>query len=192
GDNPTLVYAYGGFNVSLTPNFRAERFAWLEQGGVFVQVNLRGGGEYGEKWHQAGTLGRKQNVFDDLYAATSMTYPNVYRSEMTGAQLKDIMEDVCDNLFNKDPFLQQGGDMVRVRGFTYDCAVNAEIGSRILNMRLSDTGEPIEADKTYTVGGWASVAEGTEGPAIYDLMEQYITSKGTVNVPDERTVNVVY
>ncbi|HMN96755.1 MAG TPA: prolyl oligopeptidase family serine peptidase [Phycisphaerales bacterium] len=70
GENPTLVYAYGGFNVSLTPNFRAERFAWLERGGVFVQVNLRGGGEFGEAWHQAGMRDRKQNVYDDLYAAT--------------------------------------------------------------------------------------------------------------------------
>ncbi|MFO0872959.1 MAG: prolyl oligopeptidase family serine peptidase [Phycisphaerales bacterium] len=70
GDNPTLVYGYGGFNQSMTPNFRAERFVWFDAGGVYVQVNLRGGGEYGEQWHQAGMLDRKQNVFDDLYAAT--------------------------------------------------------------------------------------------------------------------------
>jgi len=70
GANPTLVYGYGGFNASMTPSFNPARFAWFEQGGVYVQVTLRGGGEYGEAWHQAGMLGNKQNVFDDLYAAT--------------------------------------------------------------------------------------------------------------------------
>lgn len=127
---------------------------------------------------------------DDLYAETSMTYPAVYRNEMTGAQLKDILEDVCDNLFNKDPFLQQGGDMVRVGGMTYACSVNADIGSRISDMKLS-SGEVIEADKTYVVGGWASVNEGTEGPAIYDLMEKYIADKKVVSVSGESTVRVI-
>jgi sulfur-oxidizing protein SoxB len=98
-------------------------------------------------------------TIDDLYTETSMSYPSVYRLEFTGAQLKDIMEDVCDNLFNKDPFLQQGGDMVRVGGFSYACAPEAEMGNRISEMRLTGSGEPIEADKTYVVGGWASVNE---------------------------------
>ena len=128
-------------------------------------------------------------TMDDLYTETSMSYPAVYRSEMTGATLKEILEDVCDNLFNKDPFYQQGGDMVRVGGMRYTCHVNKEQGQRITDMTLED-GTPIEADKTYTVGGWASVNEGTEGPAIYDLMEEYITSKGVVNVPDTRTVKI--
>ncbi len=69
GQNPTLVYAYGGFNVSLTPAFSASTAVWLEMGGVYAVPNLRGGGEYGEAWHQAGKLGRKQNVFDDYIAA---------------------------------------------------------------------------------------------------------------------------
>ncbi|MEN8819699.1 MAG: prolyl oligopeptidase family serine peptidase [Abyssibacter sp.] len=69
GDHRTLLYGYGGFNVSLTPYFRVHRLAWLERGGVFALANLRGGGEYGEAWHAAGTQANKQNVFDDFIAA---------------------------------------------------------------------------------------------------------------------------
>ncbi|WP_299861811.1 thiosulfohydrolase SoxB [uncultured Hoeflea sp.] len=131
-------------------------------------------------------------TIDDLYTETSMSYPAVYRLEFTGAQLKEIMEDVCDNLFNKDPFLQQGGDMVRVGGFTYACTPEAGMGDRITDMRLTATGEPIEAGKSYTVGGWASVNEGVEGPAIYDLMEDYISRKEVVSLdPDAAAVKVI-
>ena len=130
-------------------------------------------------------------TIDDLYTETSMSYPAVYRNEMTGAQLEDVLEDVCDNLFNPDPFLQQGGDMVRVGGMTYTCSVNARIGSRISDMKLTATGEAIDPAKTYVVGGWASVSEGVEGPAIYDLMEGYISGKQSVAVPDERTVKII-
>jgi sulfur-oxidizing protein SoxB len=129
-------------------------------------------------------------TIDDLYAETSMSYPSVYRLEFTGAQLKEILEDVCDNLFNKDPFFQQGGDMVRVGGMSYTCAPNEQMGSRISDMRLISTGEQLEADKKYTVGGWASVNENVEGPAIYDLMEKHITEKKVVKMPDQSTVTV--
>ncbi|MGF1650452.1 MAG: thiosulfohydrolase SoxB [Hyphomicrobiaceae bacterium] len=130
-------------------------------------------------------------TIDDLYAQTSMSYPAVYRLEFTGAQLKEILEDVCDNLFNKDPFFQQGGDMVRVGGMSYACAPNNDMGARISEMRLTATDEPIEAGKTYVVGGWASVNEGTQGPAVYDLMQTHIGRLGTVRLPEKQAVKIV-
>ncbi len=80
GDVPTLMYGYGGFNISITPSFTATRFPWLEAGGIYVSVNLRGGGEYGEAWHRGGMLENKQNVYDDLYAAAEHLIAEGYTS----------------------------------------------------------------------------------------------------------------
>lgn len=80
GSNPTYLYAYGGFNISLTPSFSTSRLIWLEQGGIFAMPNLRGGGEYGEDWHEAGTKLKKQNVFDDFIAAAEYLLNNKYTS----------------------------------------------------------------------------------------------------------------
>ncbi len=87
GNRPTLLYAYGGFNISLTPSFSVTRMAWMEMGGIFALANLRGGGEYGEEWHQAGTKLNKQNVFDDFIAAAEYLIDEGYtRTEKLAVQ----------------------------------------------------------------------------------------------------------
>ena len=127
---------------------------------------------------------------DDLFSQTAITYPACYRNEMTGELLKTILEDVADNLFNPDPYYQQGGDMVRVGGMGYSIDVAKPIGERISNMTLLKTGAPIEAGSKYTVGGWASVNEETEGPAIYDLVSDYLRKEKVVNVPENNNIKV--
>jgi len=127
---------------------------------------------------------------EDIFNATGMSYPAAYRSEMTGELIHTIMEDVADNLFNPDPYYQQGGDMVRVGGMGYSIDVTKKQGDRITNMTMLNTGELVEPSKTYVVAGWASVNEGTEGPAIWDVMESYIKRKGTVSVDPNQSVKV--
>ncbi|MCO8145317.1 thiosulfohydrolase SoxB [Rhodovulum tesquicola] len=127
---------------------------------------------------------------EDVFNVTSMSYPNAYRSEMSGEMLHVILEDVADNLFNPDPYYQQGGDMVRVGGMGYHIDVSKPQGSRITNMTLLKTGEAIDPARTYVVSGWASVNEGTEGPPIWDVVEAYIRRKGTVSVDPNMSVQV--
>jgi len=128
---------------------------------------------------------------EDIYGATAMTYPNAYRSEMSGELIHTILEDVADNLFNPDPYYQQGGDMVRVGGMGYTIDISKPIGSRITDLTLLKTGDPIDPDKTYVVAGWASVNEDTEGPAIYDLVEDYVSRKGTIDIRPNAAVKTV-
>ena len=109
---------------------------------------------------------------------TAITYPYSTLSDMSGQTIKAILEDVCDNLFNPDPYYQQGGDMVRVGGMTYTCDPNAKIGSRIQDMRLD--GKPINPAKSYKVAGWAPVAEGASGEPIWDVVAKWLRDKKTV------------
>jgi len=110
----------------------------------------------------------------------AITYPNATLTEMTGATIKTVLEDVADNLFNPDPYYQQGGDMVRVGGLTYALTPGAAMGARIGELRLR--GRPIEADKTYKVAGWASVSEqarSTSGSRpIWDVVEAWLRHQG--------------
>ncbi|MGV6812699.1 MAG: thiosulfohydrolase SoxB [Brevirhabdus sp.] len=127
---------------------------------------------------------------DDIWNVCSMTYGQAYRTEMTGEFIHVILEDVADNLFNVDPYYQQGGDMVRIGGMGYSIDVSKKQGDRISDMTLMKTGEKIDPDKTYVVAGWASVNEGTEGPQIWDVIETYIKRKGVVSTKPVENVNV--
>jgi len=123
---------------------------------------------------------------EDLLAQTAITYPYVTVSAMTGRTIKTILEDVADNLFNADPYYQQGGDMVRVGGLQYTCAPRGRMGSRISDLRLR--GKAIEAGKKYKVAGWAPVAEGAHGEPVWEVMATYLRDRKVIkprklNVP---------
>ena len=128
---------------------------------------------------------------EDIWNVTSMSYGKVYRTEMTGEFIHIILEDVADNLFNPDPYYQQGGDMVRIGGMGYRIDINKPQGERITELTLLKTGERIDPSKTYIVAGWASINEGTEGPQVWDLMENYIRRNGIVKVNPNNSVQVI-
>ena len=144
----------------------------------------------GVRWGPSMMPGQ-QITREDLWNVTSMTYPNAYRTEMTGEFIHTIMEDVADNIFNPDPYYQQGGDMVRMGGLGYRIDINKPIGERISDITLLKTGETLDPSKSYVVAGWASVNEGTEGPEIWDVVESHIRKLGTVSVAPNTSVQVV-
>ncbi|NJD87407.1 MAG: thiosulfohydrolase SoxB [Betaproteobacteria bacterium] len=109
---------------------------------------------------------------------SAITYPYTTVNEFTGEMIKTILEDVCDNLFNPDPYYQQGGDMVRVGGLTYTCTPAEAMGKRIGDMRLN--GKPIAADRKYKVAGWAPVAEGAKGEPVWEVITKYLKDRRTV------------
>ena len=113
-----------------------------------------------------------------LMDQVGLTYPATTLNEFSGADIKNILEDVADNIFNPDPYFQQGGDMVRVAGMSYVCAPRAPMGQRILDMRIQ--GEPMQANKRYTVAGWASVQEGVTGTPIWDVVSEYLRDQKVI------------
>jgi S-sulfosulfanyl-L-cysteine sulfohydrolase len=121
-------------------------------------------------------------TMQDVLSETAITYPQSYVQSMTGADLKAAMEDVCDNLFNPDPYHQQGGDMVRLGGVTYACAPNEAMGKRISDLKLAD-GRDIEAAKSYRVAGWASMSE-QKGAPVWEAVADYL--RGSKRVAEAR------
>ena len=181
GKSDSLLYRRGNFNGTFDDLICD---AIMEERDTQIALSP------GFRWGTSVLPGQDITV-DDVYTQTAITYPNVYRSEMTGETLKLILEDVADNLFNVDPYYQQGGDMVRVGGMGYRIDIANAMGSRISDMTLLSTGEAIDNSKSYVVGGWASVNEGTQGPAVYDLVSDYIRKKKTVNVQPNQNIKVV-
>ncbi|MCW8949964.1 MAG: 5'-nucleotidase C-terminal domain-containing protein, partial [Sedimenticola sp.] len=127
-----------------------------------------------------------ENVMDQ----TCITYPETYRREMSGADIKAILEDVGDNLFNPDPYFQQGGDMVRVGGLDYVCDPNQSFGKRISDMTL-DNGTRIEANKKYMVAGWATVGSQSPGRPIWDVVADYLRDQKQVKINKLNTPKLV-
>ena len=121
---------------------------------------------------------------------TATTYPETYIREMSGADLKLILEDVADNLFNPDPYYQQGGDMVRVGGLDYVCDPTQSIGNRISDMTL-DEGEKIEAEKSYKVAGWATVNAQSPGPPIWEIVAEYLRDRRSARIAKLNTPQLV-
>jgi sulfur-oxidizing protein SoxB len=120
-------------------------------------------------------------TMERLLDQTCMTYPESYVRDMTGEEIKFILESVCDNLFNPDPYYQQGGDMVRLGGLRFSCAPRAEMGSRIGDLELND-GSPLRASKSYRVAGWATVGSQASGAPIWDVVAEYLRDRKTVKV----------
>jgi len=119
---------------------------------------------------------------EHVMTQTAITYPNVTLNRLTGKQIKEILEDVGDNLFNEDPYFQQGGDMVRVGGMKFSMDPTKKIGSRISDMELN--GKPLKPSKKYRVAGWASVAKPRDGQPIWEIVEEYLLDKDTVKIKE--------
>ncbi|MGE0766112.1 MAG: thiosulfohydrolase SoxB [Hyphomicrobiaceae bacterium] len=143
----------------------------------------------GFRW--GGSLLAGQPItWEDIYNTTAITYPTAYRTEIRGAFLKAILEDVADNLFNPDPYYQQGGDMVRVGGLSFVIQPDAPVGQRISDLRLGRTDQPIETSKLYVVTGWGSLNEGTYGPPVWDVLADHLKARKIVHDIARRRVTL--
>jgi sulfur-oxidizing protein SoxB len=180
GRTESLLYRRGNFNGTfddlICQALLKERDA---------QIALSPGFRWG-----ATLIPGQQITVEDVYNQTAITYPTAYRSEFTGAFLKEVLEDVADNIFNPDPYYQQGGDMVRVGGLAYTIDIRKPIGQRISDMTLLADGKPIDPNKSYVVSGWASVNEGAEGPAVYDVVSRYIERQKTIKVEENTNIKI--
>ena len=143
----------------------------------------------GFRWG-ATLLPNQAITLNDIYNHTAITYPNTYIREMDGLTIKNILEDVADNIFNNDPYLQQGGDMVRTRGIKYTINPKNKINNRITNLRLNND-LPIKNNKKYKVSGWASVNNIESGEPIWKVAEDYLNSIGTYKVDNSTKINVI-
>ncbi len=181
GKADTLLYRRGNFNGT-----------WDDVicDAIMIERDTEISFSPGFRW--GTTLLPGQNItIDDMYSQTSMNYPEVYRMEMSGKMIKDILEDVCDNIFNTDPFFQQGGDMVRVGGLRYTCSPKNKMGNRINDIELLSTGDLLESNKNYIVGGWGSINPNVKGPKIFNLLENYISKSKLVRPKNKNNIKIL-
>ena len=166
-ETDSLLYRRGNFNGSFDQLICDALMAELD-----APISLSPGFRWGTTLLPGSVI-----TMEDLMAQVAITYPSVTLTEMSGEFLKRVLEDVADNLFHPDPYYQQGGDMVRVGGLSYDMAPLAGAGARISNMMLN--GAPIEAGKSYKVAGWASMQQ-QDGEPIWDVVARWLRSEGKV------------
>ena len=164
----TLLYRRGNFNGS---------FDEVILEALLAEKNAPIAFSPGFRWGPS-LLAGEAITLEHLMDQTAITYPYVTVNELTGSQIKAILEDLADNLFHPDPYLQQGGDMVRVGGLTYAIAPGERIGRRISELRVGQS--PLEADRRYRVAGWAPVAEGASGEPIWELVARHLRARRTV------------
>jgi S-sulfosulfanyl-L-cysteine sulfohydrolase len=181
GHSESLLYRRGTFNGTVDDLICAAILAERD-----AEIALSPGFRWGTT-----LLPGKPITVEDIQNATAMTYPQVYRTSISGERLKAILEDIADNLFNPDPYYQQGGDMVRCGGLAYRIDVTQSIGQRISDLAQYPSGRPIEPNKDYIVAGWASVTENVEGPPVWDLVERYVTRVQNVRIEPNTSVKVV-
>ena len=181
GHSESLLYRRGTFNGTVDDLICAAILAERD-----AEIALSPGFRWGTT-----LLPGKPITVEDIQNATAMTYPQVYRTSISGERLKAILEDIADNLFNLDPYYQQGGDMVRCGGLAYRIDVTQSIGQRISDLTQYPSGRPIEPNKDYIVAGWASVTENVEGPPVWDLVERYVTRVQNVRIEPNTSVKVV-
>lgn len=180
GHADSLLYRRGNFNGTFDDLICA---ALIKERDAEIALSP------GFRWGTSVLPGAPITV-EDIHNATAITYPQVYRLPMTGERLKDVLEDVADNLFNPDPYYQQGGDMVRCGGLGYSIDIGKPIGQRISGMTHLKTGKAIEPQREYAVAGWASVNEGTQGPNIWDVVEHHVASEKTVRLAPNTSVKI--
>jgi sulfur-oxidizing protein SoxB len=181
GKTDTLLYRRGNFDGSLD-NVICDAILSERDAEIALSPGIRWG---------TSILPGDDITFEDVTNGTAMTYPACYRMTMTGARLKEIVEDVADNIFHPDPYYQQGGDMVRTGGLGYTIDISKSAGNRISGMTHLKSGQPIEPGKEYVVAGWASVNQGTQGPPIWDVVASHIEKKKVVSTKALDSIKVL-
>ncbi|MBF0448012.1 MAG: thiosulfohydrolase SoxB [Magnetococcales bacterium] len=178
GHNESLLYRRGSFNGTFDDLICQALTTQMD-----AEISLSPGFRWG-----TSLLPGQPVTMEAIYNQTAITYPNIYRRTMTGQQIKVILEDVADNLFNPDPYRQQGGDMVRVGGMRYAIRINAPIGQRLQQIEVG--GKPLELGKEYVVSGWASMGE-VEGPPVWEVVKDYVGQQQVIRINPGHTLKGV-